>query len=131
MHREFLVERPRIGRRPPVDLIDLNMTPEEFQTNESILDTVDALGGGYAWDAEIFTVILMEVSVEDDDARMLCGLVGIQQIALDASQLSMTALAALARIPGLRSLVLSRRTLTEDERRELERAGLEILEVDE
>ncbi len=107
------------------------MTPEEFQTNVSILDTVEALGGGYAWDAEIFAVILMEVSVEDDDARMLCGLTGVQQIALDASRLSMTALAALAGIPGLQSLVLSRRTLTEDERRELEREGLEVLRVDE
>ena len=107
------------------------MTPEEIQTNVSILDSVEALGGGAVWDAEIFTVTLMEVSVEDDDAGMLCGLTGVQQIALDASQLSMTALAALAGIPGLQSLVLSRRTLTEDERRELERAELEILEVDE
>lgn len=131
MRHEFLVERLRIGGRLPADLIDPTMTPEEFQTNVSILDSVDALGGGYVWDAEIFAVTLMEVSVEDDDARMLCGLTGVQQIALDASQLSMTALAALAGIPGLQSLVLSRRTLTEDERRKLERAGLEILEVDE
>jgi hypothetical protein len=107
------------------------MTPEESQSNQSILDGVEAVGGGYVWDAEIFVVTLMDVSAEDDEVIPLCGLRGVQQIALDASRLSMTTIAALAGIAGLQTLVLARRALTEGQRSELGQFGPEIVEVDD
>ena len=107
------------------------MTPEESRANQSILDGVDAVGGGYVWDAEVFAVTLMDVPLADDKVIPLCGLRGVQQIALDASQLSIVTIAALAGITGLQSLVLARRTLTEGQRNELGRLGPEIVEVDE
>ncbi|MDT4857077.1 hypothetical protein FQZ97_914890 [compost metagenome] len=107
------------------------MTPEESQANQSILDGVEAVGGGYVWDAEVFAVTLMDVSLADDKVIPLCGLRGIQQIALDASRLSIATIAALAGITGLQSLVLARRTFTEGQRNELSRLGPQIVEVDD
>lgn len=107
------------------------MTPEESQINQSILDGVEAAGGGYVWDAEVFSVTLMGVPLEDDDVILLCGLRGIQQIALDSSRVSIATLAALAGIPGLQSLVLARGDLTEGQRNELGRFGPEIVEVND
>jgi len=109
---------------------DQKMTAEECRTNQGILDSIEALGGSYVWDAEVFAVTLMDVAVEDDKAMPLCGLRGIQQVALDASRLSVAALTALAGIQGLQSLVLARRTLTDNQRSELGRFGPEIIEVD-
>ena len=86
------------------------MTPEESQVNQGILDGVEALGGGYVWDAGVFAVTLMDAAVDDDAVVPLCGLRGVHQIALDASRLSVATIAALAGITGLQSLVLSGRT---------------------
>ncbi|MBT2322925.1 hypothetical protein J7E62_11270 [Variovorax paradoxus] len=105
------------------------MTPEESKNNQRILDGVETLGGGYVWDAEVFAVTLMDVAVEDDAATPLCDLRGVQQIALDASGLSDATITALAGIPGLQSLVLARRRLTEGQRSELSRFVPEIIEV--
>jgi hypothetical protein len=52
------------------------------------------------WDAEVFAVTLMDVAVEDDAAIPLCGLRGVQQIAVDASRLSA---ATISRWQALRS----------------------------
>jgi len=103
---------------------------EESQVNQSILDRVEALGGGYVRDAEVFAVNLMGVALDDDEARPLCGLLSIQQIALDASQLSYGTINALPRIGGLQSLVLGRRALSDSQRSELGRLGPSVIEVD-
>lgn len=105
------------------------MTAEECRINQGLLDHVEALGGGYVWDAEVFSVTLMDVPLEDDKAIALCGLRGVQQIALDASRLSVATLAALAGIQGLQSLVLAKRTFTDNQRTELGRFGPEIIEA--
>jgi hypothetical protein len=101
------------------------------ESNELLLAQVEGLGGGYCWDAEIFAVTLMDVSVSDQDAKILCGLVGVQQVALNASQLSFSALDEIARIPGLQSLVLNVPAISEQEIEALGRFVPEVLVVDE
>lgn len=107
------------------------MTPEHSVLNQRILEQVELHGGGYVWDAEVFAVTLMDTVVQDGFAAQLCGLYGIQQIALDASELSYSAVKALASIPGLQSLVLNHSTLTEPQRREVRQLSPEVVEVDE
>lgn len=80
--------------------------PAQAEKNEAILARVEVLGGGSVWDAEVFAVTLMDVVVTDGDAIQLAGLVGVQQIALDCSRLSIGTLRSIAAIPGLQSLVL-------------------------
>lgn len=82
------------------------MSPEAAATNEWVLAHVERLGGGYVWDAEIFTVSLIDVAASDEEARKLCALTGVQQLALNGAQLSLATLKAVASIPGLNSLVL-------------------------
>ena len=80
--------------------------------NEAILTAVETLGGGYVWEDEIFAVMLIDVPVKDEDAQRLCDLVGVKQIALNATQVALGTLMSIAQIPGLESLVLSNVTLT-------------------
>ena len=102
------------------------MTPEIVAANEGILAAVERLGGGYVWEAEIFAVTLIDVPVTDQQAAALAQLVGVQQIALNASRLSSLALHRVARIRGLKSLVLSDLRIAEAELSELKRVGPEI-----
>lgn len=67
---------------------------------------MEELGGGSVWDAEVFAVTLMDVAVADAEARNLVGLVGVGQIAMDCSRISIATLQEIAAIPGLKSLVL-------------------------
>lgn len=85
--------------------------PGDAERNEAILARVEELGGGYVWEAEVFAVTLMEVAVADSDALPLADLVGVQQIALDGSRVSLATLQKIAMIPGLRSVVLCNPTL--------------------
>jgi hypothetical protein len=101
------------------------------ENNERLLAKIEGLGGGYCWDAENFAVTLMDVAVEDSDAAILCELVGVQQIALNASLLSFLALERIAQIPGLQSLVLNVSTVSESELDTLKRFVPEVLTVDE
>lgn len=101
------------------------------ENNERLLAMVEDLGGGYCWDAEIFAVTLMDVAVADSDAAILCGLVGVQQVALNASLLSFSVLERIAKIPGLQSLVLNVPTVAESELEALKRHVPEVLVVDE
>jgi hypothetical protein len=82
------------------------ISPSAAEKNEGILARVEKLGGGYVWDAEVFAVTLMDVATPDAEARELAGLVGVSQIAMDASHISIDTLAKIAAIPGLQSLVL-------------------------
>lgn len=91
--------------------------------NESIVARVEALGGGYLWDAEIFAITLMGVAVDDADARILVGLVGVQHIALDGSQVSLETLKEIASIAGLQSLVLCKPVLSHAELASLQAVG--------
>lgn len=101
------------------------------ENNERLLARVEDLGGGYCWDAEIFAVTLMDVAVADQDARILCGLVGVQQVALNASLLSFSVLEGIAQIPGLQSLVLNVPALSETELDSLKRFVPEVQVLDE
>ena len=78
------------------------------------------------WEPEVFAVTLIDVPVTDEQAAILSALVGVQQIAVNASCLSSLALLRIARIRGLRSLVLSGVRITEAEIEHLKRIGPEI-----
>lgn len=104
---------------------------EEIQRNEGILAAVESAGGGYAWDAECFAVTLMDVIVSEGLAQALTGLVGVQQIAIEASTLQLNALVGIASIPGLTSLVLNHSCLNAGEVARLALIGPEIVYTQE
>jgi hypothetical protein len=97
--------------------------------NEEILSHVEALGGGYVWEPETFAVTLMKVPVTDTQVVSLQDLRGVQQIALNASNLSFATLEAIARIPALASLVLSGSTLSAEQVAKLQLICPEVLLV--
>ena len=96
-------------------------------TNEAILARVEALGGHYVWETEVFIVALIEEPASDAEVIRLTGLHGVEQIAVDARNLSAATLRALAGIRGLESLVLYRHRLSEPELERLRRIGPEIV----
>jgi hypothetical protein len=106
------------------------MNPEVVQENERILAQVEGYGGSYVWEPEIFAVTLMDVAVADVEAAILSGLAGVQQVALNASRVSLPTLQKIAGIPGLRSLVLSGITLAQEQQLLLESCGprVEVVE---
>ncbi len=89
--------------RPPLDVNEIN---------DPILDWVEQRGGGYVWEPEVFAVIVLEAAFDDEDAERLSRLVGVQQIAVDASRMSLEGLKKLATIPGISSLVIRTDNLT-------------------
>jgi len=95
------------------------------------LTKVEDLGGGYCRDAEIFAVTLMNVAVEDQATEILCGLVGVHQVALNASSLSYSSLEQIAKISGLQSLVLNVPSISEHESEALRRFVPEVVVVAE
>ena len=102
------------------------MSPEAAQANERILAQLEGYGGGYVWESEIFAVMLIDVAIQDQQAASLCGLTGVEQIALNASRLAFTTVQSIASIPGLQSLVLSGMILTEGQRVLLDRLGPKV-----
>ncbi len=108
-----------------------HLSPASAEKNERILARVEALGGGFVWDAEVFAVTLMDVAIIDAEAKALAGLVGVQQIAINCSKTSLATLCEIAAIPGLQSLVLCNPTLEEDEVKLLSAVGAEVQVVEE
>lgn len=97
--------------------------------NNRILTAVDAAGGGYVWDAEVFAITLMDVLPTEELALSLCSLIGVQQIAIEASTLKMDTLVRLAGTPGLSSLVLNHSRLTNEEVAQLSSIVPEFIQV--
>lgn len=87
---------------------------------------VEELGGGCLWDADVFAVTLMDVAIADTDALPLAGLVGVQQVALDCSQLHAPTLQKIALVPGLQSLVLCKHGLSASELERLQSLGPQV-----
>ena len=104
----------------------MKLTDSAVAENEAILARVEALGGGYVWETEIFAISLMDSAISDSDSAVLLKLLGVQQIALDASRLSISALRAIAGIPGLESLVLTKAPQGTEELLALGQIGPEI-----
>jgi hypothetical protein len=100
--------------------------PIEAKRNEAILARVEGLGGGYVWDAQVFAVICMDHAIADADAMALAGLTGVQQIALDASRVSVDALKKIAAIQGLQSLLVSKPAFSADELQMLRAVGPDV-----
>jgi hypothetical protein len=124
--------KPRsAGQLETLCLMTETISAAAAENNELLLARVEDLGGGYCWDAEIFAVTLMDVAVADPEAAMLCGLVGVQQIALNASLLSFPIVERVAHIPGLKSLVLNTPSISEVELDVLKRVVPKVLVVDE
>jgi hypothetical protein len=103
----------------------------QFEENERILAEVEAAGGGYVWEAEIFAVTLMDVVPNDELAKSLCALVGVEQIAINSSRLTFDTVRDLARIPNLDSLVLNHAALTNGEAALLRSLVPELILVNE
>lgn len=102
------------------------MTPDAQLRNEEILSEVEGIGGGYVWEPEIFAVTLMDIAVSAREASVLIGLTGIDQIAINVANISTTALKSIARIPGLKSLVITGRNIGTEELGTLQSLGPEI-----
>lgn len=96
---------------------------ETREANLEILAEIEALGGGFVWEPEIFAVTLTDVPLADRDVKPLARLVGVQQIALNAERLTPSTLQSIACIPGLESLVLSQSRLQPNEVQALEALG--------
>lgn len=106
-------------------------TPDAAANNERILAKVESLGGDYVWDKVFFTVMLMDVAVSDTDAAILLELVGVRQVALNASGLSYSVLQKIASIRGLESLVLKASNISNMEFALLRQFVPEVLTVTE
>jgi DNA-binding transcriptional LysR family regulator len=107
------------------------VTPAEAEMNEAILARVEELGGGYVWDAEVFAVTLIDVAITDSDAMALSGLTGVQQIALDSSNVSTGVLNKIAAIAGLQSLVVCNPAFNAGDLEQLQVVGPEVQVVEE
>jgi hypothetical protein len=105
----------------------------QFEENERVLNEVQFAGGGYVWDSDagIFAVTLMDVVPNDELAKSLCALVGVQQIAINSCRLTFDTVRDLARIPNLDSLVLNHAVLTDDEAALLKSLVPELILVNE
>jgi len=104
----------------------MELTHVAIAENETILARVEALGGGYVWEPEIFVISLMDSAISDGDSTFLLNLHGVKQIALNASRLSISGLRAIAGIPGLESLVLAKTTVSEEQLLLLGQIGPEV-----
>lgn len=92
----------------------MSITPHAAARNQDILDTFESVGGAYVWE-EVFTVSSIEIPLMDAQIEPLCGLVGVQQVALHARHLSAAVLRRVASISGLQSLVLAGSRLSAQE----------------
>ena len=107
----------------------MKISEQAATLNEKILGRIESIGGGYVWDAEVFAVTLIDIAVTDDDVVDLPSLCGVQQIAMNASNLSFSAVLAAARTTGLKSLVLSHASLSSQQLRELQACVPEVVLV--
>jgi hypothetical protein len=80
--------------------------------NQVILEKIEALGGRYIWEDEIFAVTLLDVEATEDQILTLVELHGVKEIMVKASNLSFACLERIAGIDGLQNLVLSESCLT-------------------
>jgi hypothetical protein len=94
--------------------------------NDAILDELEALGGGYVWEPEIFAVTLVDVDVTDTVVKLVSRLVGVEQVVVNAAGLSPATLKAVASIPGLHSLLLTNCSLSPAELDALRALGPEV-----
>ncbi len=78
------------------------------------------------WDAEVFAVTLLDVGIDSAAVERLAGLVGVQQIALDCSRLTISDLHKLASIPMLQSLVLCNPAISESDLEALRLIGPDV-----
>ena len=106
------------------------MTPKTQARNEAILSEVEGIGGGYVWEREIFAVTLIDIPVSDRHASVLLGLTGVEQIAINASNISAPVLNSIARIADLKSLVITGRDIDPEELSTLQSVGPAIEIVD-
>lgn len=104
----------------------MKLSNETVARNEAIIAQIESIGGGCVWE-EYFAVSLIDVATTDRDVADIPDLRGVQQIALDARNLSFPVLAAIARIPGLESLVLSHAALSDPQLQALQAAVPEVV----
>ncbi|SDY95453.1 hypothetical protein SAMN04515617_13521 [Collimonas sp. OK242] len=106
------------------------MNPQEASTNQETLNKIENQGGVYVWDSEVFTVAFIDTPIQNEAAALLTRLTGVQQIAIDSSQLTFSVLKMVARIPGLESLAILRSMLDASQVEELQLSVPELVLVD-
>jgi hypothetical protein len=106
------------------------MTPQEASINQETLNKIESQGGVYVWDSEVFTVAFMDIPIQNETAALLTRLTGVQQIAIDSSQLTFSVLKMVARTPGLESLVILRSMLDTSQVEELKLSVPELVLID-
>lgn len=94
--------------------MSLVITDAEAKRNELVLSRVEELGGSYVWEPEVFAVSLLDVAVGDANAKPLAELVGVGQIAIDATDIELGTLIEIAAVPGLTSLVIKDGSVAEE-----------------
>ncbi|MEO0577353.1 MAG: hypothetical protein AAFZ58_01575, partial [Pseudomonadota bacterium] len=95
-------------------VMSLVITDAEAKRNELVLSRVEELGGSYVWEPEVFAVSLLDVAVGDANAKPLEELVGVGQIAIDATDIELGTLIEIAAVPGLTSLVIKDGSVAEE-----------------
>ncbi|MEL7536245.1 MAG: hypothetical protein AAFM91_04195 [Pseudomonadota bacterium] len=95
-------------------VMSLVITDAEAKRNELVLSRVEELGGSYVWEPEVFAVSLLDVAVGDANAKPLAELVGVGQIAIDATDIELGTLIEIAAVPGLTSLVIKDGSVAEE-----------------
>ena len=104
--------RPNGATQSVSDLMQIS--DQAIARNAKLLDHIELIGGSYClMDSPIFGVNLITADPTDDDVVDVPDLTGVEVVALNARQLSFPALHAIARIPGLYSLVISNYSLTD------------------
>jgi hypothetical protein len=92
---------------------------ERMTKLDEALAWLEELGGGYVQDDEVSAITLMDVALTDDQASSLLQVSGFQQLAINASALSLSTLVSLGRLEGLESLVLGNCALSDGDIRAL------------
>jgi len=102
----------------------MQISGQAIARNAKTLDHIELIGGSYSLvDSTILGVNLITADPTDDDVVDVPALTGVELVSLNARQLSFSAVHAIARIPGLYSLVISNHSFT-DAQIELLRASV-------
>ena len=106
--------RPNGPTKPVSDLMQIS--DQAIARNAKLLEHIELIGGSYSWvDSTIFGVNLSTAEPTDADIVDVPALTGVEIVTLNAMFLSFPAVYAIARIPGLQSLVVSMYSFTDEQ----------------
>lgn len=94
--------------------------------NDEVLAWVQMVGGDYVWEDDLFAITLLDVTIDASGVERLLRVEGLDQLAIDVSRIEDAELRRLAQLPGLGSLVLSGRSLSESDLAALRALGPDV-----